>query len=129
MVSQVSEQLEDLLNDPSLLYQIQKRLTGQGYIGENENKLRIYLIATTRSAKKEDKISALITGESGVGKTKLMDIVTRYFSDSPDTPLSERTLLDFHRITAHAPDYLSQHIKTLNDKILIVALRALQIPW
>lgn len=99
-----------LLADPASLYKIGQKLERNGYVGDLETKLAVYLAGTTKDYKRDDRISIILKAQSGAGKSTILNLVERYFED----------VISYHRITAHAPDYLGEEIGTLDGKILII---------
>ena len=63
------------LKDPDLVERVLSDLDALGYVGEEENKLLVYLAATSR--RMEDPLSVLIVSESASGKSFLIDCVKR----------------------------------------------------
>jgi DNA primase len=63
------------LKDPALLDRVLSDLDELGYVGEEENKLLVYLAATSR--RMEDPLSVLIVSESASGKSFLIECVKR----------------------------------------------------
>jgi DNA primase catalytic core len=63
------------LKDPTLLDRVLSDLDELGYVGEEENKLLVYLAATSR--RMEDPLSVLIVSESASGKSFLIECVRR----------------------------------------------------
>ena len=83
----------DLLTDPALCQRIIDDLSSLGYVGEDLNKLLLYLCASSR--KLDDPISVLILSQSASGKSFLVDCV-RKLMPSEDvvavTSLSDQAL-------------------------------------
>ena len=67
-----TEKTEALLiaNDPNLIHTIQDKLTQTGIIGEDNNKIFLFVIATSHI--QTNPLNALIQGSSGSGKTNLL---------------------------------------------------------
>jgi hypothetical protein len=65
----------DLLRDPRLCSRITDDLTTLGYVGDEINKLLVYLCATSR--KMDNPMSVLILSQSASGKSYLVDTVRR----------------------------------------------------
>ncbi len=63
------------LKDPALVERVLADLDELGYVGEEENKLLVYLAATSR--RMNDPISVLIVSESASGKSLLIETVKR----------------------------------------------------
>jgi DNA primase catalytic core len=64
-----------LLRDPQLVERVLEDLEALGYVGERENKLLVYLAATSR--RMPDPLSVLIVSESASGKSLLIESVKR----------------------------------------------------
>jgi DNA primase len=64
-----------MLTDPHLVENILADLDALGYVGEEENKLLVYLAATSRGM--EDPLSVLLVSESASGKSFLIECVKR----------------------------------------------------
>ena len=64
-----------LLIDPNLTDIIVKDMETVGYVGEEPNKILMYLIATSR--KMDDPVSGLVIAQSGSGKTRLVETVQK----------------------------------------------------
>ena len=63
------------LRAPDLLQQIGERIGRAGIVGEEANRLLLFVVAS--SYKMPDTLHALIQGSSGSGKTRLLDVVCR----------------------------------------------------
>jgi len=63
------------LTDANLVERVLADLDALGYVGEEENKLLVYLAATSR--RMDDPLSVLIVSESASGKSLLIDTVKR----------------------------------------------------
>lgn len=100
--SRPKEDLERLLQDPTLLFKIKQELD-RFIIGEDENKVILYLICA--SSHTQFNLSAIISGASSSGKSWMKNKVLAYFGN----------VLSFTRITAAAPDRLGS---SLMNKIL-----------
>jgi hypothetical protein len=64
-----------LLRDPEIFSRIPRDLERLGYVGEELNKLLVYLAATSRRL--ADPLSVLVISESAAGKSFLIDTVKR----------------------------------------------------
>jgi hypothetical protein len=87
---------EEWLKNPKLLLLIKQALDIK-IVGEIENKLTSFLSAGTRVLSKENKVHVIPRGPSAVGKSWIETNALRLFPN----------VLDFTRITATAPDYLT----------------------
>jgi len=102
-----------ILKSPKILYQIGVRLEKNGFIGDLENKLNVFIAGTTKDFEINERLCVIITAESGVGKSWLLRILELYFGDDVHS---------YSRISACAPDYWGKVLKngTLNGEILII---------
>ncbi|MCC6131764.1 MAG: toprim domain-containing protein [Acidobacteria bacterium] len=78
------------LRDPALVDRILEDLDTLGYVGEEENKLLVYLAATSR--RMDDPISVLIVSESAAGKSLLIETVRRLMP--PEEVIAATSLSD-----------------------------------
>jgi hypothetical protein len=108
------ERIEALafLRDPRMFEIIKEDLRKLGHVGEEENKLLIYIICTSRKLKKP--LAGIIRASSSAGKNILVGTVLELF------PEEEKRVLS--RITANALYYLIHH--GLENKILYIAERS-----
>lgn len=95
-----------LLKDPALFKRIADDLSSLGYVGEDLNKLLLYLCATSR--KRDNPLSVLILSQSASGKSYLVDCVRRLMPE--DEVIAVTSLSD------QALNYLSD----LEHKFLIL---------
>jgi len=102
--TETKEKAKALLNSPSLLYQIKKRLD-KDIEGEDENKLLLFIIANTSLM--NTPLGAIVTGNSSGGKNHLTRNVLKHFDNVEEVS----------RITEAAPDRLGQDF---TNKILMV---------
>jgi DNA primase len=65
----------EFLKDPGLIDQIIEDITTLGYVGDDLNKLLIYLCASSR--KLDDPISVIVTSQSAGGKSFMVETVSR----------------------------------------------------
>jgi len=102
-----------ILKNPRMLYLIAYKMEKNGYIGELENKLNIFLVGTTKDYKRRHRMGIVIGGESGVGKSWLLKIFETYFPED---------VVSISRMTAHAPDYMEGMFSggTCDGKILLI---------
>jgi len=103
------KEAKELLKSSSLLYEIRHRLGSGGYVGEDKNKLLIYLLGL--SGYKEPQ-SMVLSGESSVGKSILSNIISRYYPKAD--------VMMFHRMTRTAPEYLGREIPDVTGKFIII---------
>ncbi len=68
-----------LLNSSNLLEEVRKDISTLGYIGEEMNKVLVYLIATSR--KMEEPLAGIIISRSSAGKSKLTETVKKLIPD------------------------------------------------
>lgn len=90
------EEALEILQSPSLLQKTNKLLGESGIIGEEENRLRMYLLITSR--KLEKPLHTFTLAKSGMGKTHLQETVTRLVPEEEReelTGLSENALYYF----------------------------------
>lgn len=82
-----------LLTDPHLPERIVADLTALGYVGEELNKLLVYLAASSR--KLDDPVSVIVSSQSAAGKSYLIDTVKRLMPEEDViavTSLSDQAL-------------------------------------
>jgi len=80
----------DLLTDPHLFERVIVDMETAGYVGEDMNKLLLFLAACSR--KLDDPISVLIISQSAAGKSMLVDTVKRLIP--PEDAISATSLSD-----------------------------------
>ena len=68
-----------IANDKNLIHTIQEKLTQTGIIGEEENKIFLFIIGVSHI--QENPLNALIQGSSGSGKTNLLKGIYRIMPD------------------------------------------------
>ncbi len=76
----------ELLKSPSLLEEVRNDLSTLGYIGEEMNKILVYLIAASR--KMEEPLASIIISRSSAGKTKLVETVRKLLPDEEVVAIS-----------------------------------------
>src|SRR5262249_16789982 len=81
-----------LLKDPDLLERIKQDLTGMGIVGEDDNKVFVYLIASSRKMK--DPMGATVKASSSSGKNNLIGKVASL--------MPEEDVRDFSYMSAKA---------------------------
>jgi hypothetical protein len=83
----------ELLEDPDLCSRIIEDMSALGYVGDETNKLLLYLCASSR--KMDDPMSVLIISQSASGKSYLIDTVRRLMPEEEVvavTSLSDQAL-------------------------------------
>jgi hypothetical protein len=101
------EKALSLLNDKDILERFLNDSELLGCVGEDENKIAIYLALTSR--KLDDPINLIVKGESSAGKSFLVDSVTRFFPKE-----------DVLAFTAMTPKALYHRKDSLKHKVLII---------
>lgn len=86
-----------ILKKPNMLSIIAAKMEKNGFIGELENKLCVFLVGTTKDYERRHRMGIVIGGESGVGKSWLLRILEVYFGEDA---------VSISRMSAHAPDYM-----------------------
>jgi hypothetical protein len=99
------------LQSPRIIEQTIDDITALGYVGEDENKLLVYLIATSR--KQDTPLSATLKSPSAYGKSELVKTVSAL--------MPPEDVLEFTRITPQAIAYMRPD--ALKAKWLIVTER------
>ena len=77
------------LRDPDLLQRIVEDLDKLGYVGEDSNKVMVYLIATSRKLRKP--LAAVVKGQSAAGKSDLVKKVIELMPPEDVYDLSRTT--------------------------------------
>ena len=75
-----------LLASPDLLDEVRNDLSTLGYIGEEMNKVLVYLIATSR--KMDEPLASIIISRSSAGKSKLVETVRKLLPEEEVVALS-----------------------------------------
>ena len=81
------------LSDPALFERIIDDLSSLGYVGEDVNKLLVYLAASSR--KLDDPVSVIVSSQSAAGKSYLIDTVKKLMPEEEVvsmTSLSDQAL-------------------------------------
>lgn len=99
---------QEFLKSPDLLKHILKDIEAMGYVGENENKLIAYLIATSR--KMQTPLAVVVKAKSAAGKSELIKLVLKL--------MPEEDIEEFTSASEHAFPYLS---KDQSHKIFVIA--------
>lgn len=105
--SEDRERAEALLNDPDLLQRFLEATEKSGCVGEDNNKILVYLAMTSRLL--DRPISLIIKGDSSGGKSFLVERISAFMPDAEK--------LAFSTIT---PKALYHRTDDLSHKILIV---------
>ena len=98
----------DFLMDPNLIQRIQSDLNDSGLVGEENNKLFLYLALLSRNLPKP--LAVLIQSLSAAGKSRLLDTIMEY------VPPEAR--LKFSALTSQSMYYMGQ--KSLKHKVLAI---------
>jgi len=88
MPQEVRTEAEEFLRDPRLLERVAEDITALGVVGENENKLILYLVGT--SAQLPRPLAAITRGASSSGKSFLTEQVAKLFP--PEVVLNATSL-------------------------------------
>ena len=88
MPQEVRTEAEEFLRDPRLLERVAEDITALGVVGENENKLILYLVGT--SAQLPRPLAAITRGASSSGKSFLTEQVAKMFP--PEVVLNATSL-------------------------------------
>ena len=95
---------------PELMRRLGERIGRAGIVGEEANRLLLFVVATTY--KMPDTLHALIQGSSGSGKTRLLDVVARCM---PAEDVRRYTRVTDNAFYNHAPGYLRGTLLCLED--------------
>lgn len=79
----------DFLAERGLMDRIAEDITTLGYVGEDRNKLLLYLVATSR--KMEDPIACVVKGDSSAGKSCLVETIIKLVPSEDREVLSRAT--------------------------------------
>ena len=101
-----------LLTDPDIFSRIPNDLTALGYVGEEINKLLVYLAAVSR--KTEHPLSVLVVSEAAAGKSYLIDTVARLV---PPDELVTVTSLSDQALNYLPEDALVHRFLTLGEAV------------
>lgn len=101
----------ELLLDPQMLRQIDQDLTTLGYIGEEANKIMMYLVATSR--KLDKPMSAVVKAQSSSGKSALIEKVINL--------MPPEDIMDLSRTTPQALFYMERD--ALKNKWVVIMER------
>jgi DNA primase catalytic core len=102
----------ELLSDPNLLKHVVDDLSRLGYVGEDGNKIMVYLIATSR--KLDKPMSAIAKGQSSAGKSDLIKKVIRL--------MPSEDVVDFSRVTPQALFYMGRD--ALKHRFVVIMERS-----
>jgi hypothetical protein len=119
MSEEEREEAMGLLKDPKLIDRIVADISTLGYVGEEMNKLVIYLVATSRKLGRREEspdqpMALLVKGESASGKTAMVDTVLKLMPPEDVfqvTSFSEKALLYLPR------DYLQHKIVVVTERL------------
>jgi DNA primase len=106
------EEAEKYLTEPGLVRRLQDDMDALGYVGEEEAKLLVYLIATSRKLPRP--LSGIIGSGSGAGKSFLAELAEQL------TPPEDVVL--FSKLSPQALYYLPEDY--LSNKLLVLEERA-----
>jgi DNA primase len=106
------EEAERYLSEPGLVRRLQDDMDALGYVGEEEAKLLVYLIATSRKLPRP--LSGIIGSGSGAGKSFLAELAEQL------TPPEDVVL--FSKLSPQALYYLPEDY--LSNKLLVLEERA-----
>ncbi|MFY0598058.1 MAG: toprim domain-containing protein [Cyclobacteriaceae bacterium] len=84
----------ELLKSPTFFVQLNELIGKAGVIGEDENRLLLFVIASTY--KMEDTLHALVQGSSGSGKTHLITKISELMPSEHTIPLTRVTESSFY---------------------------------
>jgi len=98
MTEEEKAQALELLRDPDLSTRIVDDLKTVGYVGEEVNKLLLYLAATSR--KLDDPVSVIVSSQSASGKSYLIDTVK--------TLMPEEDVVSMTSLSDQALNYLGE---------------------
>ncbi len=98
------------LRTPDLLTAIGERIGRAGIVGEEGNRLLLFVVAS--SYKMPDTLHALIQGSSGSGKTRLLDVVARCV---PAEDLRRYTRVTDNAFYNQAEDHFSHKLVCFED--------------
>lgn len=107
----VTRMITDLQQSKKLLEDIRQAITDIGYVGEDINKVLLYLVAA--SARLDDPLGCFISADSGAGKSALVDAVAQL--------MPEEMVISISRMSPHALYYFGPH--DIENRWLIVAER------
>jgi DNA primase len=106
------QEAEKYLSEPGLVRRLQDDMDALGYVGEEEAKLLVYLIATSRKLPRP--LSGIIGSGSGAGKSFLAELAEQL------TPPEDVVL--FSKLSPQALYYLPEDY--LSNKLLVLEERA-----
>lgn len=100
----------ELLKDRNLFKSLNELIGKSGVIGEDENRLLLFVIASTY--KMEDTLHALVQGSSGSGKTHLVTKISELMPPEHTIPLTRVTESSFYN---YGENELSNRLIVLED--------------
>ncbi len=111
MTDEEKQSAIDFLKAPNLFEMIEADITNLGYVGEQTNKILVYLIATSR--KLESPLSGIVKAQSASGKSQLMKAIVSL--------MPSEEVFDVSRITENALFWMEKN--DLKNKLITVAER------
>ncbi|MCX5782591.1 MAG: hypothetical protein NT145_07840 [Elusimicrobia bacterium] len=111
MTDEEKQSAIDFLKASNLFELIESDITNLGYVGEQTNKILVYLIATSR--KLESPLSGVIKAQSSSGKSQLMKAIVSL--------MPSEEIFDVSRITENALFWMDKN--DLKNKLITVAER------
>jgi len=112
MTDEEKAEAEAFLKNSDLIELIREDLTKLGTVGEDKNKVAVYLMCTTRKTARP--VNSTVRATSGIGKSNMVFTVLMC--------MPEEDVVDFTRITSKYLDYVQED--ALQYKILSIAERA-----
>lgn len=108
LTPKATEKAVEFLSNPRLMKNIDKLLEQSGIVGEDMNRISLYVISS--SYKSQNPLHAMVQGTSGGGKSHLINAIAQCFP--------QEDVMDMTRIT---PKALYHHgEKELMDKLVII---------
>ena len=104
----IKKEAEEFLRDPNIIPKIQSLLSDVGIVGEEHNRIALWLMFLSR--KLSTQIHACVLGQSSSGKSEL---VKKVLSTVP-----EDEVIEFSSLTARALDYQGDN---LNGKVIFLS--------
>ena len=120
------KEAETFLTTPKLLERTNEMIGKSGMIGEESNRLLMYLIFTSR--KQNQPLHIVSLGASGTGKTHLQEKVSELIPEEDKieiTTLSENALYYFERTELKNKLVLIEDLDGANDDKILYAIREL----
>jgi len=120
------EKAVDWLQKPNLLARINQLISQSGMVGEENNRLLMYLIFTSRL--RENPLHIISLGASGTGKTYLQEKISQLIPEEHKleiTTLSENALYYFEKTELKNKLVLIEDLDGAQDEKILYALREL----